>query len=68
MRRQPSYQGFEATTLYCPRCRRATPVRKRLLLVLPDGDKYEYLCALCGGSVGDKLERGVGEITLITRP
>jgi hypothetical protein len=34
------------------------PVRERLLLVLPEGEKYEYLCARCGTSVGDKLVKG----------
>ena len=49
------YGDFDATELYCPQCRRATPVRKRLLLVLAEGDKYDYSCAVCGTSVGDKL-------------
>jgi hypothetical protein len=51
------YKEFDATELYCPNCRRAVPVRKRLLLVLPEGDKYEYLCAFCSDSVGTKLDR-----------
>jgi hypothetical protein len=51
------YKDFDATELYCPQCRRAVPVRKRLLLVLPEGDKYEYLCAYCSGSVGTKIDR-----------
>ncbi|MCX5851981.1 MAG: cytoplasmic protein [Deltaproteobacteria bacterium] len=55
--KQPAYEEFDATELYCPHCRRATPVRKRLLLVLTEGDKYDYTCALCGTSVGDKLDR-----------
>jgi hypothetical protein len=33
------------------------PVRSRLLIVLPEGDKYEYLCAGCGSSVGEKIEK-----------
>jgi len=33
-------------------------VRKHLLLVLPQGDKYEYRCAYCGCSVGEKQESG----------
>jgi ribosomal protein S27AE len=57
MAREADYKNFEATTLFCPRCKMATPVRKRLLLVLPTGDKYEYLCARCGSSVGDKIEK-----------
>jgi hypothetical protein len=58
-RRQPAaaYREFDAAELYCPRCRRAVPVRKNLLLVLPQGDKYIYRCALCGESVGTKLDR-----------
>ena len=51
------FKEFDATELYCPRCRSAVPVRKRLLLVLPDGDKYEYLCAYCSESVGSKIDR-----------
>jgi len=53
---QKSYEDFEATLLYCPVCQTATPVRKRLLLVLPDGDKYEYLCSQCSASLGSKLD------------
>jgi len=49
------YRDFDATELYCPRCKRAVPVRKRLLLILPQGEKYDYTCAFCGTSVGDKL-------------
>ncbi|MEW6335509.1 MAG: cytoplasmic protein [Thermodesulfobacteriota bacterium] len=49
------YRDFDATELFCPKCRRAVPVRKRLLLVLANGDKYDYMCSCCGTSVGDKL-------------
>jgi len=59
-RQQPSndsYGDFDATELYCPKCKRAVPVRKRLLLVLADGDKYDYVCSVCGTSVGDKMDR-----------
>jgi hypothetical protein len=31
------------------------PVKKRLLLVLANGDKYDYTCIYCGTSVGDKM-------------
>jgi len=51
-----TYKDFDATELYCPRCKRAVPVRKRLLLVLPSGEKYDYTCVYCGTSVGDKTE------------
>jgi uncharacterized Zn finger protein len=49
------YRDFDATELFCPQCRRAGPVRKRLLLVLAAGDKYDYTCVNCGTSVGDKI-------------
>jgi len=51
------FKEFEATELYCAKCRRAVPVRKRLLLVLPEGDKYEYRCAVCGNTVGEKMDK-----------
>ena len=51
------FDQFEATELYCPQCRAAVPVRKFLLLVLPEGDKYEYRCQYCGTPVGDKLDK-----------
>ncbi len=56
--REESFGDFKASELYCPRCRMAAPVRERLLLVLPDGELYEYLCARCGASVGEKTSRG----------
>ncbi|HET58310.1 MAG TPA: cytoplasmic protein [Deltaproteobacteria bacterium] len=58
MMKRNSYDDFDATELYCPQCRRSVPVRKHLLLVLPQGDKYEYRCAYCGCSVGEKQESG----------
>ena len=53
---QDQFDSFSASALYCPQCRQATPVRERLLLVLPDGNLYEYLCAHCGTSTGSKTE------------
>ena len=53
--RREQYKDFDATELFCPKCRRAVPVRKRLLLVLSNGDKYDYFCTFCGTSVGDKM-------------
>ena len=52
----PSFQKLEATSLYCPECKVAVPVRKRLLIVLPEGDKFEYLCTHCASSLGTKIE------------
>jgi hypothetical protein len=56
-RRAPdSYGSLEASLLLCPRCRVAKPVRKRLLLVLPEGEKHEYVCRECGASCATKIE------------
>jgi hypothetical protein len=62
----PSYGQFEASSLFCPRCRQAVPVRKRLLLILPDGDKYEYLCSYCSFSLGTKMEFEERDIQLVS--
>ena len=51
-----TFKEFEATSLFCGRCRRATPVRKHLLLVLPTGNKYDYTCSVCGTPVGGKTD------------
>jgi rubrerythrin len=32
------------------------PVRKRLLLVLLDGEKHEYVCQQCGTPCASKIE------------
>jgi hypothetical protein len=52
-----AYREFEAQSLFCPRCRRAVAVRKKLLLVLPTGNKYDYVCQSCGTEVGGKVDR-----------
>ena len=63
---QPAmFKDFDATELYCPKCQQAVRVRKRLLLVLPEGDKYEYLCAYCAETVGTKIERNQKPMTII---
>ncbi len=49
-----SFRQFSATQIFCNRCRAAQPVRERLLLVLPDGELFEYLCAICGTGVGTR--------------
>lgn len=59
------FKEFDATELYCPKCKRSVPVRKRLLIVLPEGDKYEYLCAVCFESVGTKIDRQAKPVTVI---
>lgn len=50
-----TYKDFDATELFCPKCNRAVAVRKKLLLILTEGEKYYYSCVHCGTSVGDKL-------------
>jgi len=42
--RADAFGSLEASLLFCPTCRQAMPVRKRLLLVLLDGEKHEYVC------------------------
>ncbi|HOU52081.1 MAG TPA: cytoplasmic protein [Smithella sp.] len=62
-----NYKDFDATELFCPRCQRAVAVRKRLLLILQEGEKYDYTCVYCGTSVGDKLVKDGGNSKLIIR-
>ena len=59
------FKDLDAVELYCPRCKRAVPLRKRLLLVLPEGDKYEYRCAFCFETVGTKIDRKEKAVSLI---
>lgn len=54
--RKPWFDRIEATLLACPKCKRAVKVRKHLLIVLPEGDKYEYLCPDCGSTCGSTVE------------
>ena len=61
MARRESFGEFEATSLFCPRCRRATPARAKLLLVLPSGNKYDYVCAECGTAVGAKTDNDTSD-------
>jgi hypothetical protein len=51
---QQQFENFTASTLYCKKCRATTPVRERLLLVLPDREIFDYLCTECGSSVGQR--------------
>ena len=59
---QQQFENFTASTLFCEKCQTATPVRERLLLVLPDKEIFDYLCAECGSSVGQR-EVSAGEKT-----
>ena len=62
-----TFKDFEATSLFCAGCRRATPVRKKLLLVLPTGRKYDYTCSVSGSAVGGKTDNDATEF-YTTRP
>jgi len=48
------YEDLQATYLYCNNCGGSMPVKEKLLLILPDGYLFEYLCVNCGEVVGDK--------------
>lgn len=52
-----SFDQFKAALLYCTKCGKAMPVRERLLLVLPDGELYDYTCEGCNSSVGSKTDK-----------
>lgn len=67
MRKKETFREFEATELYCPNCRRSVPVRKKLLLVLANGDKYDYSCVYCGTSVGDKTVTRGSDFKLVLK-
>jgi RecJ-like exonuclease len=67
MKKRPQFDQFEATELFCPRCRAAQPVRRHLLLVLPGGNKYEYRCSVCGTAVGGKDDNDSSEFAEILR-
>ncbi len=48
------FESLTASSLYCDKCKKAMPVRERLLLVLPDKEIFDYLCTGCGASVGQR--------------
>ncbi len=60
-----SFSQFNATLLYCPKCNVATQCIERLLLVLPDGDLYEYVCSVCLTSVGKKKMKNIQPLQLV---
>jgi len=48
------FETFTASELYCPKCKRAQPVREKLLLILPSGELHEFLCTGCGNSLAKR--------------
>lgn len=59
-----AFEDFQASALFCNRCRVAQPVRERLLLVLPDGELLEYLCRGCGASLGSRRKSGAPPVLI----
>ncbi len=55
---EQQFGEFTASELYCPKCKTAQPVRERLLLVLPTGELYEFLCSRCSTSLGKRTITG----------
>lgn len=55
--RKAAFDRLEASMLACPQCKRAVKVRKRLLLILPEGDEYEYFCPDCGSTCGTTVQK-----------
>ncbi len=51
---QQQFESFTASSLYCEKCKKAMPVRERLLLILPDKEVFDYLCTGCASSVGQR--------------
>jgi hypothetical protein len=51
---QQQFENLTASSLYCDKCKAAMPVRERLLLILPDKEIFDYLCAGCASSVGQR--------------
>ena len=69
MRQRPDYfEEFEAKELFCPKCKRANPVRKHLLMILPTGNKYDYRCSECGTSVGSKMDDDNSDFSILGPP
>ena len=62
------FGSFTASELYCPKCQCSRPVRERLLLVLPNGELYEFLCARCGTSLGKRTISGPAVAAARVRP
>jgi hypothetical protein len=60
-----TYAEFSAAELYCSSCQMAVPVKERLLLILPDGELYEYICSRCGTSVGEKTSRQKQDLHIV---
>ena len=56
------FSQLRASSLHCPTCSQAMPVREKLLLILPDRELYEYLCTACETSVGRREVRAAEQV------
>jgi len=54
---EKDFDQLTASLLYCDQCGQAMPVRERLLMLLLDGEIYDYICQGCGSSLGTKTEK-----------
>lgn len=61
------FSDLRASELFCPRCKRAMPVREKLLLLLLDGEIHEFLCMRCGTSLGTRRIASTAQGQIITR-
>lgn len=50
------FDEFNAQSLYCPKCKAAVSVTKKMLLILPNGNLYNYICKNCGKSLGSQTD------------
>ena len=53
-----NFREFAATSLFCPKCKQAMPIRAQVLLVLSDGELIDYCCQKCGTSLGTRKGGG----------
>jgi hypothetical protein len=60
-----NFEQLQASLLHCPKCKKAVQVRERLLLVLPDGQLFEYRCVSCGSSIGERTEKNAKPVKII---
>lgn len=63
----PEFEQFRAAELFCPRCQAAMPVREVLLLILPDGELFEYRCVKCGESLGKRKVEQDDPVQIVLR-
>jgi len=64
--KQETFESFRAVSLFCKKCSQAVPVREKLLLVLPEGQLFEYLCVYCASSVGTREEKERQDVKILT--